>query len=296
MRGGGLGLLCVRGSWPVSSPPSTSCARWYRVASRIVPGLLLLELPDVLHRRCAAVCVAARPNLLPLAATCCGACCRLRRSKLGVFFKKTPDGAPVVRPSPPGARGERCAGCEWVGGREQVAGTRRGRVEGGRPHGVLVWLSTVERVVVEAAAVRAGMAVGAWLGSAGVRSAEADAAGAGAGGGGVAVGSARSAGLSGARMQALMGLRAELMEDRRVLRNVGGNLNDIARVANTDGVVEVSAVRVLDLVSRVVERIDATVVAVDEQVGVERAVVRARARSRAQRDRGSGPGESGGVG
>ncbi|WP_224389087.1 MobC family plasmid mobilization relaxosome protein [Pseudonocardia sp. ICBG1293] len=97
-------------------------------------------------------------------------------------------------------------------------------------------------------------------------------------------------------MQALMGLRSELMEDRRVLRNVGGNLNDVARVANSDGVVDASAGRVLELVSRAVERIDATVVAVDEQVGVERAVVRSRARSRAQRDRGSGPGESGGVG
>ncbi|WP_139317239.1 MULTISPECIES: hypothetical protein [unclassified Pseudonocardia] len=80
-------------------------------------------------------------------------------------------------------------------------------------------------------------------------------------------------------MQALMGLRAELMEDRRVLRNVGGNLNDIARVANVDGVVEVSAGRVLDLVGRAVERIDASVAVVDEQVGVERAVVRSRSRA-----------------
>ncbi len=158
-------------------------------------------------------------------------------------------------------------------------------------------MSAAERAVVEVAAVRSGMAVGAWLGVAAVRSAEVaaaggdDAVGDAAGGSGV---SARSAGLSGARMQGLMGLRAELMEDRRVLRNVGGNLNDIARVANTDGVVEVSTSRVLDLVSRAVERIDATVAAVDEQVGVVRAVVRSRARSRAQRGRGSG--ESGGVG
>ncbi|OLL70202.1 hypothetical protein Ae168Ps1_6062c [Pseudonocardia sp. Ae168_Ps1] len=153
---------------------------------------------------------------------------------------------------------------------------RRGRAVGGRPHSLTVWLSSEERVVVEAAAVRSGMAVGAWLGVAGVRSAEADAAGVDGAGSGVSV---RSAGLSGARMQALMGLRAELMEDRRVLRNVGGNLNDIARVANVDGVVEVSAGRVLDLVGRAVERIDASVAVVDEQVGVERAVVRSRSRA-----------------
>ncbi len=153
--------------------------------------------------------------------------------------------------------------------------------------------------MVEAAAVRSGMAVGAWLGVVAVRSAEVaaagdDAAGDDAVGSGVSV---RSAGVSGARMQGLMGLRAELMEDRRVLRNVGGNLNDVARVANTGGVVEASAGRVLDLVSRAVERIDATVAVVDEQVGAERAVVRSRARSRARWAAGA-PGSDGcgGVG
>ncbi|WP_226358606.1 hypothetical protein [Pseudonocardia sp. ICBG601] len=158
--------------------------------------------------------------------------------------------------------------------------------------------------MVEAAAARSGMAVGAWLGVVGVRSAEVaavgddaagdDAAGDDAVGSGVSV---RSAGVSGARMQGLMGLRAELMEDRRVLRNVGGNLNDVARVANTGGVVEASAGRVLDLVSRAVERIDATVAVVDEQVGAERAVVRSRARSRARWAAGA-PGSDGcgGVG
>ncbi|WP_170918217.1 MULTISPECIES: plasmid mobilization relaxosome protein MobC [unclassified Pseudonocardia] len=64
-----------------------------------------------------------------------------------------------------------------------------------------------------------------------------------------------SAGSAGARMQELMGLRSELMEDRRVLRNIGGNLNDIARVANTDGVLEST-----------VERVDRTVAEVDRQV------------------------------
>jgi len=67
-------------------------------------------------------------------------------------------------------------------------------------------------------------------------------------------------------MQRLMGLRSELMEDRRVLRNIGGNLNDIARVANTDGVLESTVGQVAQMVARAVERIDRTVAEVDQQV------------------------------
>ncbi|WP_075334416.1 plasmid mobilization relaxosome protein MobC [Pseudonocardia sp. Ae717_Ps2] len=63
-----------------------------------------------------------------------------------------------------------------------------------------------------------------------------------------------------------MGLRSELMEDRRVLRNIGGNLNDIARVANTDGVLESTVGQVVAMVARLVERVDRTVAEVDRQV------------------------------
>ena len=64
-------------------------------------------------------------------------------------------------------------------------------------------------------------------------------------------------------MQALMGLRAELMEHRRVLRNVGGNLNDVARHVNAGGELHEATGQVQDLVGRVVERIERTVGEVD---------------------------------
>jgi hypothetical protein len=42
----------------------------------------------------------------------------------------------------------------------------------------------------------------------------------------------------------LMGLRAELMENRRIVRNVGGNPNDVARHANETGEVHEATQRV----------------------------------------------------
>ncbi|OLL90078.1 hypothetical protein Ae406Ps2_6233 [Pseudonocardia sp. Ae406_Ps2] len=108
------------------------------------------------------------------------------------------------------------------------------------------------------AAASAAMAPGAWVGEAAVRAAEPPEP--------VVPGGRVSAGSAGARMQELMGLRSELMEDRRVLRNIGGNLNDIARVANTDGVLESTVGQVVAMVARLVERVDRTVAEVDRQV------------------------------
>lgn len=136
--------------------------------------------------------------------------------------------------------------------------TRRPRVEGGRPHTTTVSFSESEWVAIEAAAARAAMAPGAWVGDSAVRAAELS--------GPVVPGARVSAGSVGSRMQRLMGLRSELMEDRRVLRNIGGNLNDIARVANTDGVLESTVGQVAQMVVRAVERIDRTVAEVDQQV------------------------------
>ncbi len=137
--------------------------------------------------------------------------------------------------------------------------TRRPRAEGGRPHSVTVSFSESEWAAIEAVAARAVMAPGAWVAVSAGRAAELSAP---VEGSGVRV----SAGAAGAWMQRLMGLRAELMEDRRVLRNVGGNLNDIARVANTDGVLESVTGQVVAMVARAVERIDRTVAEVDQQV------------------------------
>jgi len=67
-----------------------------------------------------------------------------------------------------------------------------------------------------------------------------------------------------------MGLRAELMEARRVLTNVGGNLNDVARHANSTSEVHEATGRVLELVARVVARVEGAAVAVGELTAVAR--------------------------
>jgi hypothetical protein len=63
---------------------------------------------------------------------------------------------------------------------------------------------------------------------------------------------------------AVMELRAELAEARRVLTNIGGNLNDVARHANSTGELHAGTVAVQALVARVVERVEATVGHVDQ--------------------------------
>lgn len=94
---------------------------------------------------------------------------------------------------------------------------------------------------VRAAAIRSGVSAASWLGDVGVSAASA--------GRGPAVS-------WGPVMQDLMGLRSELMEARRVLTNVGGNLNDVARHANSTGAVHEATDRVLGLVERVVGRVE----------------------------------------
>lgn len=151
--------------------------------------------------------------------------------------------------------------------------SRRSRAPGGRPHTIRVTLSDAEYLPIHAAAVRAGISDASWLGQIGARVA-------------AQPGATSPPREWGEAMQTLMTVRAELMEDRRVLRNVGGNLNDLARLANTHGgapaadrdgptapgdpLAEPTA-RVLALVEHVVERIAETVDALDEQVAVARA-------------------------
>ncbi|MCU1654612.1 MAG: hypothetical protein JWQ60_5761 [Pseudonocardia sp.] len=111
--------------------------------------------------------------------------------------------------------------------------------------------SADELAVVSAAAERAGLAVGAWVGQEIVR---------------VASGVKRSAPAPVWRENAqdLMRLESELMEHRRVLRNVGGNLNDVARHANVTGQLHAATGQVLGLVARVVTQVERTVVAVSD--------------------------------
>jgi hypothetical protein len=130
--------------------------------------------------------------------------------------------------------------------------TRRSRAAGGRPHRLTVWLSDAELAVVTASADRAGMAASAWLGESGVQVAESE--------------MGTKAGLAGGAATAfeVMALRAELAEARRVLTNIGGNLNDVARHANSTGELHAGTVAVQALVARVVERVEATVGHVDQ--------------------------------
>ena len=145
---------------------------------------------------------------------------------------------------------------------------RRAHVKGGRPYTVRVRYSTDEYAAAVVAATRAGIAVGAWLGEAGVRAARGpDTAGA--------------AGW-GPLMQRLMVLHNELLEARRVLTNIGGNLNDVARVGNATGTLPPETHRVQALIARSVARVEAAVAAVDN-VCAALGAIRPRARRSAGR-------------
>jgi hypothetical protein len=80
-----------------------------------------------------------------------------------------------------------------------------------------------------------------------------------------------------------MMLRAEVAEARRVLTNVGGNLNDVARHANSTGEIAAETERVLGLVARAVRRVEDAVGHVDELAALAR-----RDRLRAGRAGGRG--------
>ena len=119
-------------------------------------------------------------------------------------------------------------------------------------------LSDTEYVRIHAAATRAGIADASGLAEAGVQLAT----------------QPRPDGPPpawGKAMQTLMTVRGELEQDRRVLRNVGGNLNDLARQANTEHALATYTGDVLAMVERAVARIAETVEALDEQVAVARA-------------------------
>jgi hypothetical protein len=93
-----------------------------------------------------------------------------------------------------------------------------------------------------AASVRAGMSTGAWLAQ-------------------TAVTQGRMALRPtlvepGDWMREFMTTTAELMEQRRLLRNVGGLLNQVAATGNSTGELPAEVDQVIALVARVVERVE----------------------------------------
>jgi hypothetical protein len=130
---------------------------------------------------------------------------------------------------------------------------------------VEVLYSSEELALVTEAAARDGMAVSAWVGEAGVRAAR------------VAVAGPQLPASWGSAMQRLMPLQAELAEHRRVLRNVGGNLNDVARHANSTSEVHPATANVLAMVARVVNRVEAAIGHVEQLTAAARGeLVRSR--------------------
>jgi hypothetical protein len=65
-----------------------------------------------------------------------------------------------------------------------------------------------------------------------------------------------------------MALRSELMEARRVLANIGGNLNDVARHANSTSELHAATGDVQALVARVVSRVESVVGHVVQEMSV----------------------------
>ena len=129
----------------------------------------------------------------------------------------------------------------------------------------MVWLSDDELAAVKAAAERDGMATGAWLGEVGVRAARTAAQ--------------PEPGWDGAMRESMV-LRGELAEARRVLRNVGGNLNDVARHANATGELHAATANVMAIVARVVATVDEAVGHVADLTAAARSELLAERRPR----------------
>lgn len=133
---------------------------------------------------------------------------------------------------------------------------RRNRAPGGRPFEYLVSFSLEEVSALQLAATRDNMAVGAWIADAATR---------------VACSETIPVSTPGETMQALMGVRSEVTEDRRLLRNIAGNLNDVARHANsTEEIPPQWPTRVLVEVEKATGRIEALVQRLDELTAIVR--------------------------
>jgi hypothetical protein len=114
-----------------------------------------------------------------------------------------------------------------------------------------VWLSESELAQITGMAAREGLGVSAWLGQAGVRLARHGTAG-------------ESTMRGGSGVQAVMVTYRGLMDVRRILRNIGGNLNDVARHANSTGTLPGETRQVQAIVARRVLQIDPVLAALLE--------------------------------
>lgn len=199
---------------------------------------------------------------------------------------------------------------------------RRSPEPDGRPRSVRVSLSVAEAEVIAAAAARAGLSSAAWLGQVGAAAAaestprrrrpaavadgrdgrvrEDDESAAGEVLNGVPEdGAGEVLGRPGRTewgpvIGVLLGLREELSEQRRLLRNIGGNLNDVARYANSTGALAVETASVLGLVGRRVQHVEELLAVVDDAVAS--GVVARMAQRPGARGRRSGRRPASGVG
>lgn len=134
------------------------------------------------------------------------------------------------------------------GHRTHVSGAPRTRRE--------VWLSTEERTVINAAAAQAGLRPGAYIAREAVRAARADTSGR-SDSPAAEVAPAAGVTVSGARE-----VLDEVRHLRRLMGNVAGNLNDVARHANSTGELVEQSGAILDFVRRTNERVDAELMAI----------------------------------
>ena len=58
----------------------------------------------------------------------------------------------------------------------------------------------------------------------------------------------------------------ELADARRLVRNIGGNLNDVAKQANATGEIHAATRQVLGMVARAVTRVEAAAAAMEAAV------------------------------
>lgn len=129
----------------------------------------------------------------------------------------------------------------------------------------MVALSEEEAALLHAAAAREGMSLGAWIGDAAVR---------------VAQQAVKPQSSAGEHMQGLMVLRGELADARRILRIAGGNLNDVARHANSTGEIHAATTRVLGRVNAAVTHLERLVDLVDLGVAFFRSELTGKPRRR----------------
>lgn len=148
---------------------------------------------------------------------------------------------------------------------------RRNRAPGGRPTNCMVALSEEEAALIREAAERDNMALGAWVGEAAVRSAR---------------NKVLPTSSTGEAMQGLMMMRAEAAELRRLLKIAGGNLNDVARWANSTGKIHAATQKVLARVGTVTEQAAELIGGYDQAVRLLRDDLLSERR---RRRRGRGP-------